>query len=43
MERAGIVSFKVYEQDWAGRLRQFLRFERRGASTNSSLQPTELA
>jgi len=30
MERAGIVSFKVYEQDWAGRPRQFLWFEKRG-------------
>jgi ubiquinone/menaquinone biosynthesis C-methylase UbiE len=43
MERAGIASFKVYEQDWAGRPRQFLWFEKRGTSPNSSLRPTALA
>jgi SAM-dependent methyltransferase len=40
MERAGIASFKVYEEDWAGRLRQFLWFEKRGASLSHSLPPT---
>lgn len=40
MERAAISSFKVYEDDWAGRPRQFLWFEKRGASPNKSLQPT---
>jgi SAM-dependent methyltransferase len=27
MEQAGILSFKVFVEDWAGRPRQFLRFE----------------
>ncbi len=32
MEHVGIALFDVYEGEWAGRLRQFLRFEKRGSA-----------
>jgi SAM-dependent methyltransferase len=37
MERSGIAPFTVYEEDWAGRPRQFSRFAKRGSSTTVSL------